>query len=101
MFVHHVFFWMAPDATQADREQLAAGLRSLSGIETIKMHHLGVPADTDRSVIDRSYDFSWLLFFETAADEEVYQKHPVHLKFVEDCKHLWQKVVVYDAKAAP
>lgn len=97
MFVHHVYFWMNPDATDADRQKLAAGIRSLATIETIKMSHVGTPADTDRSVIDRSYDFSWLAIFDTPADEEIYQKHPVHLKFVENCRHLWQKLVVYDA----
>ena len=96
MFVHHVFFWMAPDASAVDRAALAAGIRSLSAIETIKMHHLGVPAATDRPVIERGYTFSWLLLFETAADEAVYQSHPIHLKFIEDCRHLWTKVVVYD-----
>jgi len=30
-------------------------------------------------------------------EEEVYQKHPIHLKFVEDYSHLWEKVIVYDS----
>lgn len=97
MFVHHVYFWMNPGATDADRQQLATGIRSLTSIETIKMNHIGTPADTNRDVIDRSYDFSWLAIFDTPEDQEIYQLHPVHLKFVEDCRHLWQRVVVYDA----
>lgn len=97
MFVHHVFFWMSPRASEADRQQLADGIRSLASIETIKMSHLGIPADTDRSVIDRSYTFSWLTVFESKEDEAIYQVHPVHLKFIEDCRHLWEKVVVYDS----
>jgi hypothetical protein len=97
MFVHHVFFWMNPQASDADRQQLAAGIRSLASIETIKMSHLGTPADTDRSVIDRSYAFSWLTVFDSKEDEAIYQEHPVHLTFIENCRHLWEKVVVYDS----
>ncbi|MBK7938017.1 MAG: Dabb family protein [Lewinellaceae bacterium] len=97
MFVHHVYFWMNPGATESDRQQLAAGIRSLQAIETIKMSHIGTPADTNRDVIDRSYDFSWLVIFDTSEGQDIYQVHPTHLKFVEECKHLWRKVVVYDS----
>ena len=97
MFVHHVYFWMHPGATAADKQQLAAGIRSLQAVETIKMSHVGTPADTNRGVIDRSYDFSWLAIFDTSEDQDIYHVHPIHLKFVDDCKHLWQKVVVYDS----
>ncbi|MCB0573680.1 MAG: Dabb family protein [Saprospiraceae bacterium] len=97
MFVHHVFFWMAPGASDADRQKLAAGIQSLAAIEQIRTSHLGMPADTHREVIDRSYDFSWLAIFDSPEDEELYQKHPIHLKFVDECWQLWQKVVVYDA----
>lgn len=97
MFVHHVYFWMAPDATDADRQQLAAGIRSLMAIETIQTAHLGVPAATNRDVIERGYTFSWLATFATAGDEAVYQSHPIHLQFVADCKHLWTKVIVFDS----
>ncbi len=97
MFIHHVYFWMAPDATDADRADLVAGLQTLTSIETIKTYHIGVPADTSREVIERTYAYSWMLMFETPADEAVYQTHPKHVQFVADCKHLWTKVVVYDA----
>ncbi|MEC7471585.1 MAG: Dabb family protein, partial [Pseudomonadota bacterium] len=29
-----------------------------------------------------------------------YQTHPLHVKFVEQCSHLWSKVVVYDSVSA-
>jgi hypothetical protein len=97
MFVHHVFFWMSPDASDADRAQLRAGLQSLTAVDTIRQWHIGAPADTDRPVIERSYAFSWLLIFDSAADEAVYQTHPLHLDFIEKNAHLWTKVIVYDS----
>jgi hypothetical protein len=97
MLIHHVFFFMPPDATAEQVEQLKAGLETLTSIDGIKQYHIGVPADTDRPVIDRSYAISWLLIFEDAQAEAHYQDHPVHHAFVESCKHLWNRVVVYDS----
>lgn len=97
VFVHHVYFWLKNPGNEADTAKLIEGLQTLLKIPTVKMAHIGKPADTNREVIDRSYAVSWLLFFDSAADEEVYQKHPDHLKFVENYAHLWSKVIVYDS----
>lgn len=97
MFVHHVYFWLKNPGNEADKAQLVDGLKKLSAVETIDSFHIGQPADTNREVIDRSYAVSWLLLFKNKADQDVYQVHPLHLKFIEECSHLWQKVVVYDS----
>ena len=34
--------------------------------------------------------------FDSVADQEAYQPHPLHKAFIERCGHLWEKVVVYD-----
>ena len=100
MFLHHVFFTLKNPNNAAERQQLIDGLNTLRSVQTIKLIHIGQPAATDRDVIDRLYSISWLLIFENLADEEVYQVHPLHLKFVENCKHRWSKVVVYDSVSA-
>jgi Stress responsive A/B Barrel Domain len=97
IFVHHVYFWLKKPESAEDKAQLVAGLRKLSAVETIDSFHIGQPADTDREVIDRSYAVSWLLLFRSKADQDVYQVDPLHLKFIEECSHLWQKVIVYDS----
>lgn len=97
MFVHHVFFWMKPGSDDISRAALAEGIQQLQSIDLPHTFHLGVAADTDRDVIDRSYDFSLLMIFNNAADEQEYQQHPTHLQFIESCRHLWEKVVVYDS----
>ena len=100
MFIHHVFFWMKNPKSQEDKARLLKGLQSLTKIESIKMAHIGVPADTNRGVIDTSYAFSELLIFNDRAAQDVYQEHPIHKKFVEECSHLWEKVIVYDSVEA-
>ncbi len=96
IFIHHVYFWLKNSESKEDRQALIKGLQDLSKIDYIKLSHIGVPADTNRDVVERTYAVSWLLFFKNKEDEERYQSDPVHLKFIETCKHLWEKVVVYD-----
>lgn len=100
MFIHHVFFTLKNPDSVADREALIAGLNGMRSISEFRMIHIGVPASTNRDVINRAYSISWLLMFDNLEDEEVYQVHPLHKKFVETCSHLWEKVVVYDSENA-
>ena len=97
MFVHHVYFWLNNPESKEDLKALIQGLRDLSKVKNIKMFHIGVPADTNRDVIERTYAVSWLLVFENKEEEEKYQVDPVHLNFIDKCKHLWKKVIVYDS----
>lgn len=95
---HQVFFWLKNPDSEADLQALLAGIRSLAAIETLRGMHIGVPASTEkRDVVDCSYSASELLFFDTLADEQIYQAHPLHQKFIADCSHLWSKVVVFDS----
>ena len=97
IFIHHVYFWLKDPNSETDRSKLLEGLNLLSKVKTIRKFYIGKPANTNRSVIDRSYALSWLAFFDNPADQDSYQVDPIHLKFVEDYGHLWSKVVVYDS----
>jgi len=96
-FIHHVYFWLKNPDSKEDQQALIAGLESLSKVAEIQLFHIGIPAATDREVIDASYAVSWLTVFGTAKDQDVYQEHPLHLKFIADCSHLWSRVKVYDS----
>lgn len=95
---HHVFFWLKNPDSKEDLEKLIRGIRTLEKIDSVKGIHIGVPASTEkREVVDNSYSVSELLFFDDVAGQDAYQIHPIHKKFVEDCGHLWSKVIVYDS----
>lgn len=95
---HHVFFWLKNPSSENDLNKLLEGLRSLEKIETVQRIHIGVPASTEiRPVVDATYSASELLFFKDTGDQKIYQDHPIHKKFIEDCSHLWEKVIVYDS----
>lgn len=58
---------------------------------------IGTPASTlEREVVDNSFHVSELMIFESIEDQDAYQVHPIHAKFVEEYSHLWERVVVYD-----
>jgi hypothetical protein len=96
-FIHHVFFYLKEN-NQTNKDKLIEGLRMLSRVKTIKAYHVGTPAPAERGVIVSDYSISWTTFFANVAAEKEYQVDPIHLKFVEEYQHLWEKVVVYDTE---
>ena len=96
--IHHVFFWLKNPSPE-DQQKLLAGLKTLEQIKTVRKLYIGVPASTEkRDVVDNSYHASELMFFDNIEDQEAYQNDPIHKKFIEDCSHLWEKVIVYDVQ---
>jgi hypothetical protein len=99
-FVHHVYFWLNNPGSEADKAKLLEGLRNLAKVKSIKEYHIGVPADTNRDVIDSSYAISWMLVFSDKKAQDSYQEDPIHLEFIKNYSNLWNKVVVYDSVPA-
>lgn len=96
-FVHHVFFWLKePQNTEACK-QFERGIQDLIKVPQIQKSHIGKPVQSPREVVDDSFTYSYMAFFKSKEDQDIYQTHPIHLKFIEDCQHLWSKVIVYDA----
>jgi len=94
-FVHHVHFWLH---RKEDNQQLIDGLNTLIPIQHIRDLHIGVPADTHRSVVDRSYDVSLLILFDSPEAQDAYQIDPTHVLFADNyAKPLCSKVVVVDS----
>jgi Stress responsive A/B Barrel Domain len=97
IFIHHVYFWLNNPGSTADRDKLVEGLHKLSKVKLLQQFHIGQPAATNRDVVENTYAISWFTVFANAADQASYQTDPIHLKFVEDYKYLWKKVIVYDS----
>ena len=98
MLVHSVFFWLKPDLTPDQREKFRAALESLRGIPAIREMHIGVPAPTDRPVVDRTYSVALTVILNDMEAHDAYQIHPLHKTFVADFASSWLKVVIYDAQ---
>ena len=97
MFIHAVYFWLRRDLKPAERERFAAGLRSLCAIEGVGNGYIGVPAPTDRPVIEHGYSNSLVLVFADQAAHDAYQVHPVHDRFRAECGAFWTTVRIFDS----
>ena len=97
MFLHAVYFWLRDDLTSAERARYEQGLRSLRGIEHVKDGWIGVPAPTDRPVIERGYSRALVLAFADEAAHDAYQVHPVHDRFRDECGTYWTRVQIFDS----
>ena len=98
-FVHVVFFWLKNPESEADRNTFLQEINSYTHqIGVIKRLHIGTPADTSRPVIDSSYTFCLVTSFDSKADHDIYQDHPLHHQFIANASHLWEKVLVYDSE---
>lgn len=96
-FVHHVFFWLKEPENKDARTNFEKGLADLVKVPQIQSYHIGRPVESPREVVDDSFTYSYMAFFKNKEDQDIFQTHPIHLKFIEDCQHLWTKVIVYDA----
>lgn len=95
MFIHHVFFWLKEGA---DHAVFQNALENLIKSPQIKDAYLGVAAKSDREVVEDSFDFSLLVFFDNKEKHDTYQTNDaVHDAFIEIGKNMWEKVQVYDA----
>jgi hypothetical protein len=97
MFVHSVYFWLKPGLAPEQTRHFEELGRAMAAIPGVRHLWLGKPAPTDRAVIDRSYSYGLTVIFDDAAAEDVYQKHPIHDAFREQCGSFWTKVVIYDS----
>jgi hypothetical protein len=96
---HHVFFWLNNPDDADERAQFEKAVDELLQIPEIKAYHMGTPAPVEeRPVIDASYTYSYLIFFDSVEGHDIYQAHPLHQKFIDENQHLWAKVQVYDAQ---
>lgn len=97
MFVHAVYFWLRADLTAADRTMFDAWQPKLCAVPSVRQGYFGVPAATDRPVIERSYSSALVLLFDDAAGEQAYQVHPEHDRFRHECNGFWTKVQIFDS----
>ncbi len=98
-FAHTVYFWLHHPDNQDDRKAFEASLNKfIDQSPYITTKHIGVPASTDRDVIDNSYTYSLLLTFKDKATQDQYQEELAHKQFIAESSHLWSKVLVYDSE---
>ena len=99
MFVHVVLFYLKKGLSPEEIRQFETGVSSLGTIDGLINFNVGKPADTDRPIIDKSYDYCELTVFADKAAHDHYQEVDIHLKFIKECSHLWERVVIFDSES--
>ncbi|BCU76144.1 Dabb family protein [Luteolibacter sp. LG18] len=94
---HVVLIWLKKPGNAADKQAISATADELRAIPGMKFYDKGTALQSDRPVVDDSFDFALVSRFESAAALQAYETHPLHQKKVaEVLKPLSKKIVVYD-----
>lgn len=97
-FAHTVLIWLKNPESMADKAQMESGLKTLvEKSDYVRSAHLGIPALTARPVVDNSYSYCLIVTFDSKEAQDKYQVEPAHLHFLEDHKHLWNRILIYDS----
>ena len=98
MLIHTVIFWLKNDLSEDQKNIFKNEVKALGEISSDDDFHLGTPAPTPkRPVVEDSYDFAITVVLKDMAAHDDYQTDPIHLEFIEKCKEMWERVVIYDA----
>ncbi len=98
MLVHTVFFYFKPEVSEPQKTDFLKGIHMLEEIPTVRGFYVGTPAETpNREVTDKSFGTALTVLFDDVAGHNVYGPHEIHDAFIAKYKHLWDKVVVFDA----
>ncbi|MEM9868904.1 MAG: Dabb family protein [Bacteroidota bacterium] len=97
-FAHTVYFWFKNPGDTDGRARFESSLKKfLENSKYAKTDFIGIPPKATRDVVDDSYTYSLIVTFDSAESQENYQNEEAHLLFIEECKDLWERVVVYDS----
>ena len=98
MLVHTVIFWLKEGLSEDQRNIFIKEVNTLGGISSVDSFLLGTPAATPkRPVVEDSYDFAITVVLKDMVAHDEYQADPIHLEFIDNCKEMWERVVIYDA----
>lgn len=97
-FKHVVYFWLKQPLSKENDQKFLHNLKTfIEGVDVIQSHYIGQPANTNRPVIDSSYNYCLYLGFKSRKEHDLYEEHTLHKKFIEDSQDLWERVLVYDS----
>jgi Stress responsive A/B Barrel Domain len=102
LLVHNVFFALKDNSERAREELIRACTKYLTGHPGTVFFACGrLAAGLERDVNDRDWDVGLHLVFADRAAHDRYQEAPRHLQFIEENRHNWKKVRVFDSAAGP
>ncbi len=96
-FVHAVYFYLEPNLSSEQIQAFEEDMAKLAKAPSISKIIIGPPAMTPRKIVDNSYDYAYIVFFENKAAHDAYQVHALHDQFRENIEGIVKDVKIYDS----
>lgn len=98
VIAHYVLFWLKENLSEQEVKDFTGFFEELKSVPNVKSLHYGPPAKThQRDVVDNSFSYNLLVYFDSLEDINTYETHPIHLAAIEKYSHNWTKVIVHDS----
>jgi len=98
-FNHVVLIWLKDPGNQQAIDQITTASQSFSAIPGVLAVKVGRAANSDRPIVDDSFDVGIIISFPDKQTMEAYLMHPIHTRAVHDTiKPLVKRITVYDIR---
>lgn len=95
--VHVVLVWLKEPGNAEHRRRVIETTRSFMDLPGVLEIRVGTALESERAVVDASFDVGLTIVFEGPAAAAAYERHPRHLRATEEVlRPLVQRVQVYD-----
>ncbi|MCP5325611.1 MAG: Dabb family protein [Oceanospirillaceae bacterium] len=94
---HLILVWQKKDTPAGQTSAFLQATEQLASIEQVKSLIIRTAIESERPVVDDSFDYAVLMTFASQEDMQHYQDHPQHVQFLNDhVKGKMEKIVIYD-----
>lgn len=95
--IHSVFLWLKKPGDEQHRQRLLQATERLRAIPGVLDIHFGEKIESDRAIVDDSFDIGITMYFSNTEAMNEYLVHPLHQAIVvQEIRPLVERIVVYD-----
>ena len=97
--VHSVFIWLVDRESKEGRAAFEWAMKKfIKDLPYAQSFHFGRVIASEREVVDSSYDYSFIVSFNSEEDMRRYETDPAHKAFLAETKELIDHIVIYDSR---
>lgn len=94
---HVVLVWLKQPGNEKMRHDFVSASRQLGALPGVINRHVGIVMQSDRAIVDDTFDVAVTVTFENEAALRAYMQHPRHKKILEEkIKPMVNRVVAYN-----